>query len=572
MITPNWIHALLEILTLPGVGAVAPKLLYLDSRIQHAGLVTGTRRLLSTAFHAYPRSTTASMGLAQSVREVSLLSAACLAMRKGLFDEIGGFDEINTPVNHSDVDLCFKIRERHYSCVYTPHAELTHVGHLSTHMMQPEKENKIYTKEKIDIYVMKRFGSYIADDPYFTEPMKDILYTDSQEAFKFFPRNASASESSSAAGKASRPLDIMIFSHDLTESGAPRAVFDVARALRGAGHFVVVASPSDGPFRERLRTIGVDVIVDEVLLRQDRHVFDLARNFDKVICNSIVCWPAVAQLHEAVDTYWYVCESDLIRDFVENIPEFGALLKRGIAIWAVSRLTSRFLSMYGAAHSIIEYGIEDHRTGLNPEPKHDPEKVVIGVFGTYERRKGQDLAVSAMLLLSDELQTRAELRFFGRTMERRDFPKQHDFRFDIERSAGGNRSIVFFGEVDHDQCLNQMAACDIILIPSRDDAMSFVALDALSLGKALVCSRTTGVSEYLQDGRSVLILHENTPEKISQVLARVIVDTKLRMALGQGARAVYERTFTEQRFAENLDAALGLERPRQQLSAEMNRS
>jgi glycosyltransferase involved in cell wall biosynthesis len=157
-------------------------------------------------------------------------------------------------------------------------------------------------------------------------------------------------------------------------------------------------------------------------------------------------------------------------------------------------------------------------------------------------------------------------------MERRDFPKQHDFRFDIERSAGGNRSIVFFGEVDHDQCLNQMAACDIILIPSRDDAMSFVALDALSLGKAVVCSRTTGVSDYLQDGRSVLILHENTPEEISQVLARVIVDTKLRMALGQGARAVYERTFTEQRLAENLDAALGLERPRQPLSAEMNRS
>ena len=51
---------------------------------------------------------------------------------------------------------------------------------------------------------------------------------------------------------------------------------------------------------------------------------------------------------------------------------------------------------------------------------------------------------------------------------------------------------MFFGEVDHDECLSQMAACDIILIPSRDDAMSFVALDALSLGKALVCSRTTG--------------------------------------------------------------------------------
>ena len=48
-------------------------------------------------------------------------------------------------------------------------------------------------------------------------------------------------------------------------------------------------------------------------------LFDLARNFDKVICNTIACWPAVAQLHDAVNIYWYVHESELIRDFVERI-------------------------------------------------------------------------------------------------------------------------------------------------------------------------------------------------------------------------------------------------------------
>ena len=33
---------------------------------------------------------------------------------------------------------------------------------------------------------------------------------------------------------------------------------------------------------------------------------DFARSFDKVICNTIVCWPAIAQLRGAVNTYWYV--------------------------------------------------------------------------------------------------------------------------------------------------------------------------------------------------------------------------------------------------------------------------
>jgi O-antigen biosynthesis protein len=178
---------------------------------------------------------------------------------------------------------------------------------------------------------------------------------------------------------------------------------------------------------------------------------------------------------------------------------------------------------------------------------------VIGVFGSYERRKGQDLAVSGMLSLSRELQTRSELRFFGRVLEPR-------FRSDIERNASGNRSIVFFDEVDHRECLNQMAACDVILVPSRHDPLPLVALDALSLGKPLVCSPAAGISEYLEDGRSGLILHESTPEEIGRVLTRVIVHTELRRVLGQGARAVYERTFTMQRFAENLDVALGLGR------------
>ena len=160
--------------------------------------------------------------------------------------------------------------------------------------------------------------------------MRDILYTDSQEAFRFFPRKAFLPDESPASDRALRSLDILIFSHDLTESGAPRAAFDVARTLRKAGHFVVVASPSDGPYRERLLSVGIDVIIDEALLKRDRNVFDLARNFDKVIFNTLECWPAVAQLHNAVDTYWYVHESEHDSHILpENVPGFARCVEEG---------------------------------------------------------------------------------------------------------------------------------------------------------------------------------------------------------------------------------------------------
>ena len=108
---------------------------------------------------------------------------------------------------------------------------------------------------------------------------------------------------------------------------------------------MVVASPSDGPYRERLCDIGVDVIVDEVLLNQDPNVFDFARNFDKVICNTIVCWPAVAQLHEVVDIYWYVHESEAVRDFVDNVPGFAAVLEKEFRSGRTVPWQPRFLTI-----------------------------------------------------------------------------------------------------------------------------------------------------------------------------------------------------------------------------------
>ncbi len=241
VITPDWIQAILECLTLPGVGIVGPKLLYENHGIQHAGMVTGTRRLLGTAFHTFPRYTPAHVNLAQSVREVSLISGACLAMSKAVFDEVGGYDEMNAPRDHSDVDLCLRVRELGYSCIYTPHGELTHVGHVS--MGAEEAAGKVYSKNKHDIFIMKRFGIFLADDPYFPKTMRDLLYINSQEEFRFFPRSSpppvgerrhtapamvpsGATARQAAAHGPIQALDILIFSHDLTESGAPRVVFE----------------------------------------------------------------------------------------------------------------------------------------------------------------------------------------------------------------------------------------------------------------------------------------------------------------------------------------------------------
>ncbi len=224
---PDWIQNLIEPLENPEVGAVSPKLLYETGKIQHAGLVMGVRGLAGTAFHERPADSAEHFNLAQSLRDVAALSAACLAMRRDDFFRLGGFDAVNTPIAHSDIDLCFKIREAGLRCVYTPFATLNHAGHVS--LAADEKKESARPRNKASIYLLKRWARYTTHDPYFTDNMREWLYSDSPGPIRMMAHDQPAAVGSSP--------DLLFVSHDLSLSGAPMMLFHAARWCRNERHF-----------------------------------------------------------------------------------------------------------------------------------------------------------------------------------------------------------------------------------------------------------------------------------------------------------------------------------------------
>jgi GT2 family glycosyltransferase len=70
------------------------------------------------------------MGRLSIIQNVSAVTAACMMMRKKVFEEVGGFEE---RLSHAfnDVDLCLKVRQMNYLIVYTPYAELYHLESAS---------------------------------------------------------------------------------------------------------------------------------------------------------------------------------------------------------------------------------------------------------------------------------------------------------------------------------------------------------------------------------------------------------------------------------------------------------
>ena len=235
----DWVQNLIEPLENPEVGAVAPKLLYETGKIQHAGLVTGVRGLIGTALHQRAADSTEHFNLAQSLRNVAALSAACLAVRREDFFRVGGFDAVNTPIGHSDVDLSFKIREAGLRCVYTPFATLYHAGHVSIGAEEEPAE-----RDKSSIYLLKRWPEFTTHDPYFPDNMRDWLHTDSPTPIRMMARQEPQAVNAAP--------DLLFVSHDLSLSGAPIMLYHAARWCRENGIFVVVLAPKDGPLREKL--------------------------------------------------------------------------------------------------------------------------------------------------------------------------------------------------------------------------------------------------------------------------------------------------------------------------------
>lgn len=119
----DWLNELIAHVQRPETGVAGPRLLYPYGAIQHAGIVVGmmdgaghpNRGCFETA--AWPWSAT--------TRNVSAVTGACLAVRRGVFEELGGLDTA-FPVNYNDVDFCLRARRAGYEIIYEPAAVLRH--------------------------------------------------------------------------------------------------------------------------------------------------------------------------------------------------------------------------------------------------------------------------------------------------------------------------------------------------------------------------------------------------------------------------------------------------------------
>ena len=125
VIASNWMEEMLMYSQRSDVGAVGAKLYYDDDTIQHGGVIIGKGGVAGHTFYGLPRDDTGYMGRLCYAQDVSAVTAACMMVRRDVWEQIKGLDE-DFPVAFNDIDLCMRIRKAGYLIVWTPYAELYH--------------------------------------------------------------------------------------------------------------------------------------------------------------------------------------------------------------------------------------------------------------------------------------------------------------------------------------------------------------------------------------------------------------------------------------------------------------
>lgn len=164
VISPDWLNEMVSIALQPYVGAVGARLWYPDDRLQHGGVIVGVGGVAGHSHKYLPKGDYGYFCRAGLIQEFSAVTAACLIVRKGIFDQVSGLDEKNLKIAFNDVDFCLRLQEAGYINVWTPHAELYHHESATRGLEDTPQKKERFSNEVM--YIKSRWPNIEIDYAY----------------------------------------------------------------------------------------------------------------------------------------------------------------------------------------------------------------------------------------------------------------------------------------------------------------------------------------------------------------------------------------------------------------------
>ena len=223
-------------------------------------------------------------------------------------------------------------------------------------------------------------------------------------------------------------------------------------------------------------------------------------------------------------------EYDICVSVSQNvIGEWKALGNLGQKIWEYIPNCAR----EEEAEKILGREMKDVRAGLGIKE----DAFVVLCLASVQPRKGQDVLLSQMNRLLEEL-PEAVFFFVGPVLEKWGGKKIQDYaekNFDPER-------VQFLGPKKN--ALEYVYACDLFVLPSREEALPLTILEAMLFGKPCVASDVNGIPELVEHGETGLLFSHQHPEVLGEHIVNMAKRKNILEEFGVNARKRYLENFS----------------------------
>lgn len=340
---------------------------------------------------------------------------------------------------------------------------------------------------------------------------------------------------------------ILLVSHEMTYTGAPNSLLNIAVLLRSKGNYVKVATLKSGEFEKEFRKRGFWVRhFDEEKYEYDK----LAKKQDLVIANTIFCGKFALYSQKYVPTILYIREAQNIPELIHNCGLSEEYITKAEHIICVSEYAEEFIRKEYSVNKL--YVLHNFlRNELFYKPK--PNVVVDGtirflIAGTLEERKGIDVALKAIELLPAELSDKTELHIAGRKVLWAD---EYQKSLKLEE----NKKVIYYGEINKSSEMSRLYdSVNVVIVPSYDESCSLTALEGAQHGKALIVSENVG-AKYIVDNNGY-VFKTGSAEDLSLAIREIIYNPKLLEEMGKASENNFHKYVSSKEYFQKFNRIL----------------
>ena len=329
---------------------------------------------------------------------------------------------------------------------------------------------------------------------------------------------------------------ILFISPEMVFTGAPRSLLRMCKVARNLNYDVTVWSGKPGPFISEYQKFGFDV---EIVPKETVHLSDTIsriKKFDMVICNTIVTDSYARICSRYIPTIWYIREATNIPDFTRNNKQMLYTLQHSEDLCCVSDYAAEAIGLYTKKKvRVVHNCVEDEAEKALQYIPGKGEKIRFAQLGTLEYRKGYDVLLTAYQKMPLAYREQSELYFAGGFIN-----SGTSYASFLLNTIKNIPQVHYLGVLTGDEKTKKLSEMDVIVVASRDESCSLVALEGAMLSKPLIVTENVG-AKYMVRNDNGYIVKTGDSDSLCEAMMALIDRRNQLQGMGEKSRVYYEQ-------------------------------